>query len=117
MSREAKGLITFWVIALVVLGAIVGIGVRTSAKTTRYERFVQVDEELICPEYDLGVQLFLGDGSTKQESYDVCYLVDRVSRLVYIHVSEHGPLDSGMVMLECKDAEGNHMKYTGELPD
>lgn len=92
-------------------------GDSSAMKEKRYERFVQVDESLICPDYDLGVHMFLSDGSTRQESYDACYLVDRVSRYVYIYMYETGSYDSGMMIFECKDADGNHMKYTGELPN
>ena len=80
-------------------------------------RFVEIDESMICAEYNLGTDGFLSDGSKEADIYYYRYLVDRVSRLVYIEIRETGQHSSGIEWLECHDTDGNHMKYIGELPE
>lgn len=79
-------------------------------------RFVEVDESLICLDYKLGTDNYLSDGSKEHDSNQYRYVVDRVSRLVYIEIRETGKYSSGVDYLPCPDAEGNHMRYDGNLP-
>ena len=115
MKRFWQYIVCIMIVCTLIISISACDGTSATAKSARHERFVQVDAELICPDYDLGIHMFLNDGRTKQESYDACYLVDRVSRYVYIHIyDETGAYSSGMMILECKDADGNHMRYEGE---
>lgn len=79
-------------------------------------RFVEVDAEKICAEYDLGITTLRTDGSKESHNFSTAYLVDQVSRRVYIYMWNTGKYDSGYLLVECLDADGNHVVYTGELP-
>lgn len=76
-----------------------------------YNRFVEVSAKDICPEYTLGIESHQNDNNYYR------YLVDRVSRRVYIEIREIGKHSSGIVWIECLDKDGNHMVYTGELEE
>lgn len=69
-------------------------------------RFVEVEESLICPDYQLDFGILIER-----------YLVDRVSRRVYIHLYNQGGLDACLVLTPCLDENGDHMRYDGELPE
>lgn len=113
-----KVVLTCVVIAVLMPMCLSGCGENASepSKPT-VSRFVEVDEALICPDYKLGIDSYLSYGSTERDINDYRYLVDRVSRLVYIEIRETGQHSSGIDYLLCPDENGNHMVYTGELPE
>ncbi|MBQ8806054.1 MAG: hypothetical protein IJZ68_06175 [Bacteroidaceae bacterium] len=80
-------------------------------------RYVVVEDALIDEDYSSGLDVYRADGSSYNNWPYSYYVVDRVSRYVYIYVEDTGSYSSGMMMTLCYDADGNPQRYTGELPE
>lgn len=93
-------------LVIVAIICTVVIGTSTRNHNALPARFVEVEESLICPDYQLNFGILIER-----------YLVDRVSRRVYIHLYNQGGLDACLVLTPCLDENGDHMVYTGELPE
>lgn len=117
MKRSWKYLCIIIIMCTLIFSISACDGTNAAAKPARHERFVEVDAELICPEYHLGIQRFYSDGTPRDDESHMIYLVDQVSRYVYIYMWDTGAYSSGIAMIECLDADGNHMRYEGELPN
>lgn len=117
--NAVRKFITMCLVALIILSVCTittgcSANASESSKPTT-SRFVEVDEALICADYKLGTDNYLSDGSKEHDINNYRYLVDRVSKRVYIEIRETGQHSSGIVWIECLDKDGNHMVYTGEL--
>lgn len=93
-------------LVIVAIVCITVISKSTQNHNTLPARFVEVEESLICPDYQLDLGILIER-----------YLVDRVSRRVYIHLYNQGGLDACLVLTPCLDENGDHMRYDGELPE
>ncbi len=80
-------------------------------------RYVVVEDALINEDYRAGLDVYRSDGSSYNNWFRSYYVVDRVSRCVYIYVEETGSYSSGILMTQCYDSDGNPQRYTGELPE
>ena len=116
-AKSFKLLALCLVIAIMAFICLTGCATESEAEKPSYSsRFVEIDEDKICDEYKLGITTLRTDGSEESHYFNTAYLVDQVSRRVYIYMWNTGKYDSGYIMMECLDADGNHLVYTGELP-
>lgn len=109
-------LVVLLVLVLTMSGCAASVDPDTTPNTeVTQKRFVTVPAKEICDEYILGMDKYLADGSKEHDSNYYRYVVDRVSKRVYIEIRETGQHSSGVVWIECLDENGNHLIYTGDL--
>lgn len=116
-------------LTLIVLVALAATGCSNlSATTTTPEenqlpaRFVVLDDEALG-DYQSAIQVHNDNTSERNKDVttpvrydDMKYVVDRVTRVVYIFLDDTYTRYSGMIMTPLYNADGTVMTYEGELP-